>query len=90
MSDPKVTALDLPTEDPLPEGVQRYYEVCEEKLGMVPNVLRAYGFSQDRLNGFSAMYNSLMLGESELSQSAFPLKTIVFIALLRTARPFVS
>lgn len=69
MSDPKVTALDLPAEDPLPEGVQRYYEVCEEKLGMVPNVLRAYGFSQDRLNGFSAMYNSLMLGESELSKA---------------------
>ncbi|MEM7269938.1 MAG: peroxidase-related enzyme [Pseudomonadota bacterium] len=65
----KLSALDLPPVDPLPDEVQRYYEVCQEKLGMVPNVLAAYGFAPERLDGFSRMYNALMLGESGLSKA---------------------
>lgn len=68
MSD-DITALDLPPVDPQPEDVARYYEVCEEKLGMVPNVLAAYGFAPERLRAFSQMYNALMLGESELTKA---------------------
>ena len=40
----KVTALDLPMVDPLPEATQKYFDICQEKLGMVPNVLQAYAF----------------------------------------------
>lgn len=69
MTDEKLTALNAPPVDPLPDHIQRYYEVCEEKLGLVPNVLRAYAFSPERLDGFSRMYNALMLGESELSKA---------------------
>lgn len=69
MTDKPLTALNLPPVDPAPEDIRRYYEVCEEKLGMVPNVLAAYGFAPDRLRAFSQMYNALMLGESELSKA---------------------
>ena len=62
------TALDLPMVDPLPEATQKYFDVCQEKLGMVPNVLRAYAFDIDKLNAFTAMYNDLMLGDSALSK----------------------
>lgn len=62
------TALDLKPADPLPESVGKYFSVCQEKLGLVPNVLRAYAFDVDKLNAFSAMYNDLMLGESGLSK----------------------
>ncbi len=64
-----ITALDLPAADPLPDDIARYYDVCREKLGMVPNVLAAYGFAPDRLRAFSQMYNALMLGESDLSKA---------------------
>lgn len=64
-----ITALNLPRVDPLPDDIKRYYEVCEEKLGMIPNVLAAYGFAPERLRGFSQMYNALMLGESDLSKA---------------------
>ncbi|MAM61962.1 peroxidase-related enzyme [Maritimibacter sp. UBA3975] len=64
----KITALDLPQVDPLPEATQKYFAICEEKLGMVPNVLRAYAFDIDKLNAFTAMYNDLMLGDSGLSK----------------------
>ena len=44
------TALHLPAADPLPEATAKYFAVCEEKLGLVPNVLRAYAFDIDKLN----------------------------------------
>ena len=62
------TALDLPMVDPLPEATQKYFDVCQDKLGMIPNVLRAYAFDIDKLNAFTAMYNDLMLGDSNLSK----------------------
>lgn len=62
------TALDLPMVDPLPEATQKYFGICQEKLGMVPNVLRAYAFDIDKLNAFAGMYNDLMLGDSALSK----------------------
>lgn len=62
------TALDLPMVDPLPEPTQKYFDVCQDKLGMIPNVLQAYAFDIDKLNGFTALYNDLMLGDSGLTK----------------------
>ena len=62
------TALDLPMIDPLPPETQKYFDICQEKLGMVPNVLKAYAFDIDKLNSFTAMYNDLMLADSGLSK----------------------
>lgn len=65
---PYVTALDLPPVDPLPDDTQKYFDICVEKLGIVPNVLTAYAFDVEKLNAFTGMYNDLMLGESSLSK----------------------
>ncbi len=62
------TALDLPPADPLPERTAKYFAICEEKLGMVPNVLRAHAFSPAKLDAFTALYNDLMLGQSALTK----------------------
>lgn len=62
------TALNLPMADPLPAETQRYFDICVEKLGMIPNVLRAYAFDVEKLNAFSGMYNNLMLADSGLSK----------------------
>lgn len=62
------TALDLPAVSPLPEKTQKFFDICREKLDLVPNVLQAYAFDIDKLNAFSAMYNDLMLGEGGLSK----------------------
>src|SRR6056300_158115 len=64
----RITALDLPMVDPLPEKTQKYFDVCQDKLGMVPNVLQAYAFDIDKLNAFTGMYNNLMLAPSGLSK----------------------
>ncbi len=62
------TALNLPMVEPLPESTQKYFDLCQEKLGLVPNVLRAHAFDIDKLNTFAALYNDLMLGDSGLSK----------------------
>lgn len=64
----KPTALDLPPVDPLPEETREYFDLCVEKLGMVPNVLAAYAHDIEKLNSFTTMYNDLMLGASALSK----------------------
>ncbi len=62
------TALDLQTVDPLPEATAKYFDICQDKLGMIPNVLKAYAFDIEKLNAFTALYNDLMLGDSGLSK----------------------
>lgn len=62
----KITALDLPAGE-LSDRTRKYFDICREKLGMVPNVLQAYAFDETKLNAFTAMYNDLMLGESGLT-----------------------
>ena len=69
MSEPeeKITALNLPEMDPMPEHVKKYFKLCKDKLGLIPNVLKAYSFNETKLNAFTNMYNDLMLGESNIS-----------------------
>jgi uncharacterized peroxidase-related enzyme len=62
-----ITALDLP-QAPLSPAMEAYFKKCEEKLGFVPNVLRAYAFDMAKLEAFVAMYNDLMLAPSGLSK----------------------
>jgi uncharacterized peroxidase-related enzyme len=70
MSDaPRITALDLPSVDPLPEDVAKYFAVCQDKLGMVPHVLQSYAFAPEKLRAFSGMYNDLMLADSGLTKA---------------------
>ncbi|MDA8817249.1 peroxidase-related enzyme [Planktomarina sp.] len=62
------TALNLPMVSPLPEATQKYFDICQDKLGMVPNVLQAYAFDINKLNAFTALYNDVMLADSGLSK----------------------
>jgi len=65
-----VTALDLPlpARAELPEDIQKYFAKCDQKLGMLPNVLAAYSQNVDQLRAFSQFYNTLMFGDSGLSK----------------------
>jgi uncharacterized peroxidase-related enzyme len=65
--DTHIIALDLPSAE-LSPAMQAYFQKCQEKLGFVPNVLKAYAFDMAKLEAFVAMYNDLMLGPSGLSK----------------------
>ncbi len=65
----RIVALDLPTEEmPLDERQKKYLAVCDEKIGFVPNVLKAYAWHSAKFAAFTAMYNDLMMGDSGLSK----------------------
>lgn len=53
----------LPDQDTLDADILKYFGKCTEKLGMVPNVLRAYTVSPAKFRTFSQFYNQLMLDE---------------------------
>ncbi len=65
--DTAITALKL-APAPLAPEMAAYFAKCEEKLGFVPNVLKAYAFDAAKLSAFVAMYNDLMLAPSGLSK----------------------
>jgi uncharacterized peroxidase-related enzyme len=65
--DTAVIALHLPAEKLTPD-MAAYFAKCEEKLGFVPNVLKAYAFDMAKLSAFVAMYDDLMLAPSGLSK----------------------
>jgi uncharacterized peroxidase-related enzyme len=65
--DTRITALDL-RQAALSPAMQAYFDKCQEKLGFVPNVLKAYAFDMAKLEAFVAMYNDLMLAPSGLSK----------------------
>lgn len=65
----KVMALEAGPQDRLEPEVAEYFRKCEEKLGFVPNVFRAYAFDNAKLKAFILMADELMLGESGLSKT---------------------
>ena len=61
--------MDLPVPDPdgLDDDLKAFFAKCDDKLGLVPNVLKAYSLRPAKLRNFIALYNELMLGDSGLS-----------------------
>ena len=63
----RITALNLGPQAKLTPELEAYFGKCMEKLGFVPNVLRAYAFDAVKLKAFILMADDLMLGDSGLS-----------------------
>jgi uncharacterized peroxidase-related enzyme len=59
----EISKLPVPETDTLDADIQKYIGVCEEKLGMVPNVIRAKALRQESLRTFISKYNQLMLSD---------------------------
>ena len=63
----RIIALDLPP-GKLSPAMQAYFDKCIEKLGFVPNVLKAYAFDTAKLEPFVAMYGEWLLAPSGISK----------------------
>jgi len=59
--------LPIPSRKSLPPDLRKYFSICDEKIGFLPNVLEVYSFNEAKLRAFIAMYNDLMLGDSKLT-----------------------
>jgi uncharacterized peroxidase-related enzyme len=63
-----IVRIPLPDPGDWDEDTRAYFAKCEEKLGLIPNVLRAYTARMSKFQTFTRFYNELMLGESGLSK----------------------
>ncbi|MEC8147373.1 MAG: peroxidase-related enzyme [Pseudomonadota bacterium] len=59
--------IPLPQTKELPEALQKYFSVCEDKIGFIPNVLKAFSHESSQLEFFSKMYNAIMFAETGLT-----------------------
>ena len=50
------------------DQVENYLNMVNEKIGFIPNVLAAFAKFPKQFEGFTKLYNSLMLGESGLTK----------------------
>ncbi len=74
----RIHALDLPVPatSQLDEDVRTAFETIEREHGLLPNVLKAYSFDQEKLRPFMQMYNNLMLAESPLTPTTSTLASL--------------
>jgi len=81
----RIHALDLPVPAPsqLDEDVRTAFETIEREHGLLPNVLKAYSFDQEKLRPFMQMYNNLMLAESPLTRLEREMIAVVVSSLNR-------
>lgn len=75
------TALDLGPEAEREDKLAAYIAKCDDKLGFVPNVLRAYAFDAAKLAAFIDMVDNLMLGESGLTKTEREMIAVVVSAV---------
>jgi uncharacterized peroxidase-related enzyme len=80
-----ITALKLriPSRKQLAPDLRKYFDVCDEKIGFLPNVLAAYSFDEAKLRAFIGMYNDLMLNDSPLSKLEREMVAVVVSAANR-------
>ena len=50
------------------EQTENYLKIVNEKIGFIPNVLAAFAKFPKQFEGFTKLYNALMLGESGLTK----------------------
>ncbi len=74
----------------LDPDIAKYFALCKEKLGFVPNVLRAYSFHQNKLRTFINSYDELMLAESKLSELEREMIAVVVSSINRCFYCLVS
>ena len=66
----KITSLNLKNKKKTNDDVnaENYLKIVKEKIGFVPNVLAAFSNFPKQFEGFTKLYNSIMLGDSGLTK----------------------
>ena len=65
----KISFLPVPPPRRLPEELQELMAKAEERVGHVPNVIRAYAFRPERFLKWWKHYQTVMRGDSGLSEA---------------------
>lgn len=67
--DPDISWYPVPSDDELPEDLQKLFGKARANLGFVPNVFRAFAYRADRLRGWFSHYKQLHVPTANLTAS---------------------
>jgi len=74
-----IVKIDLPDPEHLDADIREYLSVCEEKLGLAPNVLAAYTAKPEKFRTFTMFYNQLMLDKDATNLSKLEREMIAVV-----------
>tara|TARA_B100000575_G_C23056410_1_gene608170 strand:- start:423 stop:998 length:576 start_codon:yes stop_codon:yes gene_type:complete len=65
----KLWSLNISTEfKNLDKSILEYFKICEEKLGIVPNILKTNAINKKRFDAFNIFYNRIMQDDNYLTK----------------------
>ena len=79
----RLSWLDVPTDEEIPDEVKKLWETPLERLGFVPNVMRIFALRPDHLVRWWGYYDELLRGESGLSKAQREMIAVVVSAANR-------
>ena len=74
-----IVKVSLPQDEDLEDDIQAFFATCTEKLGLVPNVIRAFALKPDKLRNFNAFYGTLMLDKENCRLSKLEREMIAVV-----------
>lgn len=83
MDDVEISALSVPTEKEVPEGVRRLWAKAEAAFGFIPNVFRAQALNGDQFLSWWSYFNLLLNKEGHLSPTERELLAVVVSGINR-------
>ena len=67
--DPEISWFPVPSDDELPEDLQRLFGKAQQNLGFVPNVFRAFAYRPDRMRAWFNHFKQLHMPTENLSSA---------------------
>ena len=86
----RISWLRVPADDEVPDEVKELWATPLERLGFVPNVLRAFALRPRHLKGWWSYYDELLRGDSGLSKAQREMIAVVVSAQNRCHYCIVS
>lgn len=87
---PRISFLPVPAPRKLPAELQELMAKAEERVGHVPNVIRAYAFRPDRFLKWWRHYQTIMRGDSGLTEAQREMISVTVSGLNRCEYCVVS
>ena len=69
MKNEKLWSLNIPIKKIVKDkDIKNFFKICEEKLGLVPNIIKTNSINKKKFTAFNIFYNRLMQDQNYLSK----------------------
>ncbi len=84
MKNEKIWSLKITIKEPIKDkDIQKFFKVCKDKLGLVPNIIKTNSIDKKKFDAFNIFYNRLMQDDNYLTKIE---KEMIAVAVSSTNR----